>query len=84
MIRCRHDTPPEVLKDKPACRIFGEPVLCVFPVGQTVRLPMWYAENSRRIEINCSDMPTALAFIEKICDGELDELEAHWRQCPYE
>ena len=55
MIRRRVDTPPEIIRDRPACRIFGEPVLCVFPAGQTVRLPMWYAENSLRIKINCSD-----------------------------
>ena len=36
------------------------------------------------IEINGSDMPTALAFIEKIRDGGLDELEEFWRRFPIE
>jgi hypothetical protein len=29
--------------------------LSQFPIGSCVRLNMWYAEDSRRIEANCSD-----------------------------
>jgi hypothetical protein len=49
----------------------------------TVRLNMWWAEDSQRIEINCSDMPTALAFIERARQTELAELDSrYWQQCP--
>jgi len=53
MIRRRIDTPPEIIPDRPACRIFGELRLCEFPVGSCVRLNMWYAEDSQRIEMSC-------------------------------
>jgi len=81
-MRRRIDTRPTIPRDHPVSRTFGELQHVVLPATQFVRVRMWWSDDAPVREVVCDTEGAAHAFMKRIRQAALEELETIWSRCP--